>query len=137
MAARRRSRRTRASGGPPSYVHGAASVVVRALGGVGHEVPLLGWYLLPEDAGHGQRAVGVEDQKAEAPGPETHVRPHEVLRHPRAEESARFGVQGAAQKVAGSGVTDVQADRGVERGQVDEGREQAQEEGRHISTVAA
>lgn len=103
-----------------SDIDGAAAVVARALGGVGDVVALVFRGGVPEDFGDEPGAVGVVDEESVAVGAETAVGAEGGFGGGALEEGAGLGIDGGGKEVVGGRVLDIEADGGLEGGEVDE-----------------
>jgi hypothetical protein len=101
-------------------VDGAAAVVARALGRVGNELLQAGRRRLPEHPGDRPRPAGGVHQRAAALPGERAVGAHQRLGGRPLHERPRLGVHRGAEEVVRGRVADLEPDRRVERGQLDQ-----------------
>src|SRR6266481_797031 len=98
-----------------SEIDGAATIVARALSGIGDEDFAFRWGRLPEDLRYVPGAVRVVNQQAVAVRLKAMQRANEGFSRGALKEGAGLRIDGSAEEIVGSGVADIQVDCGVER----------------------
>src|ERR1041385_721811 len=95
-------------------IHGAAPVVARAGGRVGHELVLGRRRRVPEHLRDVPGAIRIVDEEAVAHRPQLPLCPHQRLRRGALHEGPGLAVQRCPEEVPGGGIADVEPDGGIE-----------------------